>query len=129
LIPIKHSNIFWFFVEGRFRELKLSDLFEELLAISLVDIEECKRDIRKRKYVEELILDFYCKIGNRSDKGVTHDAWYIKEIEKIKFNVAKDESLNVNQKMMLYNNFSENKIKSVSRFRRLMIQRKNDNWW
>lgn len=108
--------------------MEVNNLFEELLAISLVDIEKCKKDKIKRQYLEELILDFYDKVGCSLDT-TSCDAWPFIERDRIKLNIARDTSLSMQQKMILYNNFSESKIRSLSQFRRLMIQRKNDDWW
>jgi len=110
--------------------MKLNDLFEELLAISLINIEECKINEDKRQYLKELILDLYEKIdGEKLDEDKTsyYDMWPVRERDRLKFRIIRDTSLKSEQKMILYNNFSldNNKIKSLSQFRRIMIQKEN----
>jgi len=101
--------------------MDFSQLFEELLAISLVDVEECKNNKDKMKYLKVLILDFYEKLENEK---IIQDIYPVDERDIIKFKIVKDTSLSANQKMILYNNFFNDKIKSMSRFRRIMIQKR-----
>jgi len=110
--------------------MKFSDLYEELLAISLINLEECKKNKNTRDYLKELIIDFYNKASNNNDNNVKeekiayYDMWPIREVERIKFKVVRDPTLNTEQKMILYNNFSPtNNIHSLSQFKRIMIQR------
>lgn len=108
--------------------MKLNKLFEELLAISLVDIEECKTNKDKRQFLKELILDLYEKLNDKSldeNKTSYYDMWPVRERDRLKFIIIKDTSLTTEQKMILYNNFSQDKIRSKSQFRRIMIQREN----
>lgn len=108
--------------------MKLNELFEELLAISLIDIEECKKDKDKREYLKELILDLYEKIGDKelNERETSYyDLWSVRERDRLKFRVIRDTSLKPEQKMILYNNFSQDEIKSLSQFRRIMIQKEN----
>lgn len=108
--------------------MTFNDLFEELLAISLIDVEECKKNKEKLEYLEGLLLDFYNKLGRDINdlKGQDESFWSIMEIERLRFEVVRDTSLSTEQKMIIYNNFSQCKIKSLSQFRRLMIQRGNE---
>ena len=107
--------------------MKFNDLYEELLSISLINLEECKKNKNTRDYLKELIIDFYSKLGPTNieeEKIAYYDMWPIREVERIKFKVVRDPTLSTEQKMILYNNFSPtNNIKSLSQFRRIMIQR------
>lgn len=102
--------------------MTLVDLFEELLAISLIDRNECKKNYKMKQYLKELILDFYEKIGNNENDKENFDP--IKEVYKIKCRIIKDSSLNIDQKMILYNNLENCKIGSRSQFKRIMMMEK-----
>jgi len=105
--------------------MKFTDLFEELLAISLIDVEECKKNDEKMQYLRELILDFYEKSGHKVDDRMSQfNTWPIRERELIKFKIVKDPYLDTDQKMILYNNFAQDKIKSKSQFRRIIMMEK-----
>lgn len=105
--------------------MNLTGLFKELLAISLIDIEECKKNNKKMQYLGELILDLYEKIGdNIDDEIIKSDDWIMAERNKIKIRIIKDRYLKQDQKIILYNNFAQDKIESKSQFRRIMMMEK-----
>ena len=104
---------------------EFKELYNELYAISLAGIDICTDNKRKIDYLAELIVDFKTKLEGAINK---EDETFYREcptmsFEKIKHDVMKDKSLDIDQKLDLCNNFTKGEIKSKSQVRRLGIQR------
>jgi deoxyadenosine/deoxycytidine kinase len=102
--------------------MELSNLYDELLAISIIDINECKEDKDKMIFLKTLLEDFYLKMGEKKFANGSDIFIMIKRNELVK-RILKDSSLNMDQKILLYNNFSDDKIVSKSQVRRLIFQK------
>lgn len=102
--------------------IELRELYDELFAISLIDIDDSK----KRGYLTELIIDYRRKLGNH--KLCIEEETYYRDNPEEGYNqivddVLLDNSLPMEQKIRLLRNFKKDEIISKSKVRRLSIQK------